>query len=363
MKSIYLSTVSLISSLGKNKEEHHQQILSNHSGIKIHEGKGFQGENLSMGWIENLNQNRAISLLNLILNDLDSYIEKSILRKNHTRFIISTTKAEMSNFPNDTFDGLIQCVEKRYDAQNRVYVLSNACISGVLAINTAADYIQFGLCEHCVVIGIDLLWDFINYGFQSLFAVSSDICKPFDEKRNGISIGEAGACIVLSNDFNIFNSFYGQYLSGSCSNDANHISGPSRTGEGLYRSIKKTIEKTTISAQEVQFISAHGTATIFNDEMESIAFNRAELQNVPLNSLKAYFGHTFGAAGVLETGICLLSMEKNILYRSLGFEKLGCTHSINVISEHKQSEVNVVLKTSSGFGGGNATLLLKKSKV
>ena len=150
------------------------------------------------------------------------------------------------------------------------------------------------------------------------------------------------------------------YVSGSTSNDANHISGPSRTGEGLVRTIQKTLEFGGLNANEIDFISGHGTATIFNDEMESIAFDRLNLDQTSVNSLKAYFGHTLGAAGVIETAIAIQGLRENLLIKSLGFEKNGTSKKLNVIEKNKPAELNILLKTASGFGGCNASLIIRK---
>ena len=128
----------------------------------------------------------------------------------------------------------------------------------------------------------------------------------------------------------------------------------------MYRSVKKTLATANITASDINFISAHGTATVYNDEMESVAFDRLAMNQVPLNSLKGYFGHTLGAAGVLETAICIQSMRNNLLIRSIGCNKTGTTKELYVLTANKQTEVNCVLKTASGFGGANASLILKK---
>ena len=111
---------------------------------------------------------------------------------------------------------------------------------------------------------------------------------------------------------------------------------------------------------DIDFISAHGTGTIYNDEMESIAFDRSHLTHVPLNSLKGYFGHTLGAAGVIETVISMQMLRNQILIKSLGFEQTGTSKELNIIKENKPAELRMILKTASGFGGGNASLLIQK---
>ena len=115
-----------------------------------------------------------------------------------------------------------------------------------------------------------------------------------------------------------------------------------------------------VSAEEIDFISAHGTATIYNDEMEAIAFNRAELQNTPLNSLKAYYGHCLGASGLLEIIISMESALHKTLIPSKNFEDIGTSQSLNIIKENQPAEIRYILKTASGFGGCNATVVLEK---
>jgi len=172
-------------------------------------------------------------------------------------------------------------------------------------------------------------------------------------------MGEASGSVFISKDKEFFKEKPLKLFAGVSTNDANHISGPSRTGEGLYRAIKKTQEKHNIATSEIDFISAHGTATNYNDEMESIAFSRLEMLNIPLNSLKGYYGHTLGAAGIIETVISMQTIRENVLIKSLGFTEQGTTHKMNIIEETKQQEIGCILKTASGFGGCNAALIIK----
>ena len=146
-------------------------------------------------------------------------------------------------------------------------------------------------------------------------------------------------------------------VNGASANDANHISGPSRTGDGLFKAVSETLK---ISNIKPDTINAHGTATPFNDEMESIAFERAGLTDIPVNSLKGYYGHTLGAAGVLETIITLEAAANNRLIKSAGFSEQGVSGKIQLIKEHTSKEVKAVLKTASGFGGCNGAALFVK---
>jgi 3-oxoacyl-[acyl-carrier-protein] synthase-1 len=146
----------------------------------------------------------------------------------------------------------------------------------------------------------------------------------------------------------------------SVTNDANHISGPSRTGEELALAISRALAEATLPPAGIDYINAHGTATPFNDEMESKAFALAGLSGIPVNSLKGYWGHTLGAAGIIESVITARSMIDNILVRSAGFESLGVPEPLNIITATERKEVNTALKTASGFGGCNAAVVFQK---
>lgn len=173
-------------------------------------------------------------------------------------------------------------------------------------------------------------------------------------------MGEGCGAVVVSNSTDIFSENPLTVLTGTTANDANHISGPSRTGEGLYRTVRKTLEINGLSREDIDFISAHGTATVYNDEMESVAFDRLGLNHIPINSFKGYFGHMLGAAGVVETAASMRMMREGILIKSLGFNEQGTSKELNIIKKNTTAELNTILKTASGFGGGNASLVIRK---
>lgn len=183
--------------------------------------------------------------------------------------------------------------------------------------------------------------------------------RPFDIHRTGLNLGEGAATIIyakaehqseLATDTIILTE-------GSITNDANHISGPSRTGEGLYLAIKSA---TRNHNGKIDFINAHGTATPYNDEMESIAITRAGLNTCPTNSLKGIFGHTLGAAGIIETIVSSACLKSNKLVKSIGYENCGVSNPLNIVKQSSNSKLQNCLKLVSGFGGCNAAILLEK---
>ena len=221
------------------------------------------------------------------------------------RFFLSTTKGNVHLLAKGETERALPgtsatLICRHFGNPNPPLVISNACISGLSAQIAAMRSIEAGLCDTAVVTGCDVQSEFIISGFQCLHALSPDPCRPFDRDRQGLNLGEAAATIIYGNSHSVHASTNGEQEkwvaeSGSVCNDANHISGPSRTGEGSYR----CLQALDIDKEQLAFISVHGTSTLYNDEMESIAIDRAGLAEVPLFSLKGIYGHTMGAAGVL----------------------------------------------------------------
>ena len=148
-------------------------------------------------------------------------------------------------------------------------------------------------------------------------------------------------------------------MGSSSINDANHISAPSRTGEGLYLSITQALAEAGLTPSQIDFVNAHGTGTLYNDEMEAIAFTRAGLQQTLLSSYKGYFGHTLGASGLLETVVSLALAQEGKLLRSEGFDTLGVSEPLHILTQTQDAQVKYLLKTASGFGGSNAAMVLR----
>ncbi len=305
----------------------------------------------------------------MMILSLTETLKKSNIELNEkVGLLISTTKGnidvleEHSKFPKKRayLSELGKIIKDFFGFKNEAIVISNACVSGILAIPAAKKFINEGLYNHVFVVAADLVTPFVLSGFTSFQALSSSPCKPYDLNRNGINIGEVAASVLVTSSEENLAKEAVSIVGDASANDANHISGPSRTGEGLFKSIKNAIHEAKITSAEIDYISAHGTATTFNDEMEAIALNRLQLQNTPINSLKGYFGHTLGASGLLETIIGMHSLNKNKLFASIGFSELGTSKPLNIIQKTEQKELNIFLKTSSGFGGCNTAVLFKK---
>ena len=279
-------------------------------------------------------------------------------------FILSTTKGNVDLLENNPFEPerpylwrSAQIIAEFFDNPNTPIVVSNACISGCAAQIAATNQLRYGGYKYAVVIGAETLSKFIISGFQSFKALSKERCKPFDANRCGLNLGEAAAAIVytIGDDSTLVPDNALILRAGAINNDANHISGPSRTGEGLLRAIQKATHDFDLS--QLAFINAHGTATLYNDDMESVAITRANLQDIPVNSMKGYFGHTLGAAGVLETILSYQAIKNQTVIGTLGTDKPGTVNQVNVALQTQSASGNAFMKLISGFGGSNAAIL------
>lgn len=357
---IYIGAEVIVSPLGDNAEDNWQALRENRSGIALAPAVGFNKEDIHLSKIAGLNGPlRFQQLVIKALAELKERIDASILASDRTLVLISSTKGALDDNLHDQFSETNAAVKQQFHLAHLPVVISNACISGVLALNVAGNMLEAGQYEHVIVVGCDVASDFVLYGFQSLFAVSDKPCAPFDAARNGITLGDGCGAALVSATKSVFKNAPLELLTGASANDANHISGPSRTGEGLVRSVSRTMQKHGIGAGEIDFICAHGTGTVFNDEMEAIAFDRLALSDKPLNSLKGYFGHTLGAAGVIETAVCMQMMRNGMLIKSLGYRDAGTSVPLNIILENEPKKLRTILKTASGFGGGNASLMIR----
>ena len=278
-----------------------------------------------------------------------------------TALVISSIKGNVEALGTDASSVPVSVSAERVASflgcSNLPLVVSNACISGLSALVHARRMLLSGAYDRVIVAGAEVQSRFIVSGFQSLKALSPVRCKPFDADRSGLNLGEAAATVVLERT-DTFDPEDWELVDGATRNDANHISGPSRTGEGSYNALRYVLA--SCSPDELAFINVHGTATLFNDEMESIALQRAGLSSVPVNALKAVFGHTMGAAGLLEVLVSMRAVDAGIVPATLGFTRLGVSCPVNVSAENRPTGKRAFIKLLSGFGGCNAAMLFRK---
>ena len=358
---VYISDINCVTPLGHSVEENWHALLHGETGIakqdighfspvyvgKVREVPNPKGD---FSFLENLLFHAALPLLS------------GKVPNQRTGFILSSTKGNIEMLAQGQAEEaeLYRLADKlavNLGFVTKPIVVSHACVSGLLAVIVAKRLIQMGKFDEVLVVAGDQVSEFVLSGFQAFQAMSEQPCRPFDKSRNGVTLGEASAAAWVTN---ASEGALVHIAGEGAINDANHISGPSRTGEGLYRSILAALKETDITKKNIDFISAHGTATLYNDEMEAIAFDRAGLLDKPLQGLKGYYGHTLGASGLLELVIAIACLEKNTLLPTKGYMENGTSRAIHVIQDVCEKPLSTVLKTASGFGGSNAAVLLKK---
>lgn len=369
---------NIVSPLGTTSEANYLAVKSGKSELKRYEGKWNLPEPFVASLIDRPSLDDEFAAHNI--DDRFTFFEKVVILSSckalanakidasseKVLFILSTTKgnvhlldANETGFPKERvlLGQAARQLTDFFHNPNQPIVVSNACISGVCAQIEAIRNLQGNRFEYVVVVGADVQSPFIVSGFQSFKALSSDPCKPFDAQRTGLNLGDAAATIVYARR-DVVSASDWVACRGAIRNDANHISGPSRVGEGSFRALKAALGD--FNPNEIAFINAHGTATPYNDEMESIAIERAGLSSVPVNALKGYFGHTMGAAGVLESILSMKAIDDHTVLATRGYNNIGVSHPLVLSNQNCPTEKRAFIKLLSGFGGCNAALLFVK---
>lgn len=379
----YIIADNIISPLGETSEENYLSVKAGRSGIRAYEPgtcnipEGFYAsllfedfETLALRSAQKAMANAQKNIENA-QKDIGNK-QKAIgnaqleLKGKRTAFILSSTKGNIEE--NISLADSAQRIANQLGIDSQPIVVCNACISGLSALILGNRLIDSDLYDAAIVCGCDTPRQFILSGFQSLKALSPEPCRPFDMERMGLNLGEAAATLILSKNPIQGNSW--RMGDGFIRNDAFHISTPSKTADGLYLSLQRTLESFTkeISStckqidlkEHLAFINAHGTATLFNDQMESVAIGRAGLSELPANAYKSFWGHTMGAAGILETIISMKAIDDDTILGTRGFSELGVSGKMNICAENRPTDKKGFIKMLSGFGGCNATIWAAK---
>lgn len=253
-------------------------------------------------------------------------------------------------------------LQKRFGIKGIVNTINTACSSSANAILFGAKLMKHGLARRAIVGGTDSLAKFTINGFNSLQILSPEICRPFDEKRRGLNLGEGAAFLVLEKEEDCKGkTIYAELTGYFNSNDAFHPSSLSDQGEGPYLAMKGALTAANLRADQIGFINVHGTGTENNDLVESIAMKRI-FEKVPdFASTKSNVGHTLGAAGAIEAVYSILNLKYQELYPGLNFTSPIPETGLMPVSSYKQKKIDHVLSNSFGFGGNCSSLIFSKA--
>ena len=247
-----------------------------------------------------------------------------------------------------------------FDICSNVTTMSTACTSSANAIMLGARMIRNGMADSILVGGMDAISLFSLNGFNSLEILSPTGCRPFDRHRNGLTIGEGAAFLVLETEKAAKNKrIYGEIAGYANRNEAFHQTASSPDGAGMAMTIRHALDVACLQPEDIDYINAHGTGTQINDLSEGNAIGMVFGENIPpVSSTKAYTGHTLAAAGAIEAVLSVLSIKNQILLPNLGLENVMEELPFMPQMEMKKSDIKYVLSNSLGFGGANTALVI-----
>lgn len=242
-------------------------------------------------------------------------------------------------------------------------IIANACASGTNAIGHAFECVRSGKYQRVLTGGYDALSELVFVGFDSLQAATPEKCRPFDRDRSGMVLGEGAAIFALENLESARARgarILGEIIGYGISTDNHHLTQPDPSGSGPRRAMEQALQSANRSAEEVDYINAHGTATTFNDAAEGKAV--AELfGDVPISSTKSMMGHSLGAAGAIEAVVCLLALQAQFVPPNINFRNADQDLNLNIVAnESREAKIDIILSNSFGFGGTNASILIQK---
>ena len=366
---------SILSPLGNTAEDNFNAVLQGHSAIRRwHEHWGIPTDFMASLFSDEQNESVCQEGFTRVESFAWASIKDAIaqtkikLSPKRTVLILSTTKGNIellgTEHNNNRYLPIssAKLISEKLGLETEPIVVDNACISGLSALILAQRLIQSNYYDHAIVCGVECQSKFIISGFQSLKAMSPEPCRPFDIERNGLNLGEAAATMILGRE----KDYDWTLTDGSVHNDAFHLSAPAKDGVGAMMALKKVTRDVAIN--DIAFINAHGTATLFNDQMESVAIERAGLSSVPMNGHKGCYGHTMGACGILETIVSMEAVDHHVILPTEGFTELGVSGHVKVIGDKVlgdnglSTNTKSFVKMLSGFGGCNAAILMTKDK-
>lgn len=358
---IEVLSTNIVSPIGGTAYENYKVIKAGLSSVTKHDDQHILPETICASLFKEASLNKYLhpgltKFESLVYYSISEALQRVRIESDaRTILILASTKGNIENLRSNglrvNLAESASVLAKAIPVVSDYVVVCNACISGASAQLLALRLIESDCYDYAIVCGADVTGQFIASGFSSLKALSSEPCRPFDMERNGLNLGEAAATIIYGKGGNSCESSW-HLQKGAIRNDAHHISNPPSNAEGCYLAIKSVLADNIVPA----CVSVHGTATLFNDQMEAVALHRAGLSDVPVLALKGYYGHTLGATGVLETILSMYCVDDKETVPAVGYSEQGVSYPLNISASPIPIAGDDFLKIISGFGGCNAAL-------
>jgi len=248
-------------------------------------------------------------------------------------------------------------------ARGPVLTVGTACAAGATALGTGAELLRAGVVDAVIAGGYDGLCRFVMRGFDALRSLTRERVRPFDRRRSGLLLGEAAALVLMTRDEGAGGPRLGRLLGHASASDGSHISAPDPNGRGLEFAVRAALDEAALTADDIEFVSAHGTGTPLNDRIEAEVLRRTlgqRASRIPVNSIKGALGHSMGAAATLEALTCLLASRDGVVPHTVGLEEPDPVCDLDhVMGSPRPVRPHISLSTSLGFGGCNAALVLE----
>ncbi len=370
---VWITDAAVVSALGNDLPTLWENLLQGRTGIKPVQRFPVDGyHSRYAACIEDLPPRTEHSMAYALL---DRLFQSMPPVPPDARLITATTKAGIDALenvcrgmpadPHDLFPAhLSRVISHRVGLKGQPVNINAACASSTIAVAEAATWIALGRADAVLVCCFDLVTEFIFSGFSALQAMSPEPCRPFDRDRDGLTIGEGAAALMLMHPEKAEKQGrlpLGSIRGWSVTNDATHITAPARDACGLIQAMRGAMQMAGLRKEDIADICFHGTGTIYNDLMELTAcagvFGE---RNIPVYSVKGAIGHTMAAAGGIEVALCLKSLGQDLVPPTKGFSSPEKGAEGRVFAEPIAVNGNYVLTTNSGFGGVNAAIVLKK---
>lgn len=253
-----------------------------------------------------------------------------------------------------------------FEIEGSVTLIANACASGTNAIGEAWELLRKGRAERVLTGGYDALSQFVFSGFDSLQALSPTVCRPFDANRDGLALGEGAAVLTLETLEHARRrgaAILGEVIGYGAATDRHHLTQPHPAGDCALETMTQACATAGVGPGEVDYVNAHGTGTPLNDSSEAKAIERwagVRTATLPVSSTKAGIGHLLGAAGAVEALVCLMALREQWLPPQTNIESVDPLCRFQLVRQPTQARLSVALSNSFGFGGANASLVLRR---
>ncbi len=376
MREVCLCAAQAVTGLGPDLNSLWRGVMAGESAIRpltrFATNRYLSG---NASWIEGLQfqdgRSGIYPLLERLLDGFGPVPADASLITASTKGCVDAMERLQEGFPCDPAQvpmaQLLHHISGRFGLSSPGININAACASSTIAVARAASLIAAGRSEAVLVVCLDLVSEFVFSGFSALQALSPGVCRPFDRNRDGLSLGEGGAALLLMSRERACREGrpeLGVVAGWGAANDATHITAPARDGCGLIQSVRQALDRAAIAPQQIAAISGHGTATPYNDQMELTAFRSIfGERNLPMHSVKGSIGHTLGAGGGIEVALGFKCLAAGQLPPTVGMlepEEAGA----GFVSRSVQPiHGDYLLSTNSGFGGVNAALILRRGEV